>query len=105
MFVPHGVGKSVRKEKSYFCLEVDTAGVKRLPNKENRDLVWDDPIFLLFLVEKIFVDAVKHNFSLESDGLRDHLACFAEHLNMARQMIHPPHRKQSKFGALRPSLT
>ncbi|KAF7818517.1 Eukaryotic translation initiation factor 3 subunit A [Senna tora] len=80
------------------------------------------PFFDFSVVEKISVDAVKHNFvsmkvdhmksviifskmSLESDGLRDHLASFAEHLNKARQMIHPPDRKQSKIGALLPNLT
>ena len=43
--------------------------------------------------------------SLESDGLRDHLAVFADHLNKARQMIHPPARKASKIGSLLPTLT
>jgi len=43
--------------------------------------------------------------SLESDGLRDHLANFAEQLNKARQMIYPPDRKPSKLGALLPTLT
>jgi len=43
--------------------------------------------------------------SLESDGLRDHLANFAEQLNKARQMIYPPDRRSSKLGALLPSLT
>lgn len=43
--------------------------------------------------------------SLESDGLRDHLANFAEQLNKARQMIYPPDRRSSKLGALLPSLS
>ena len=43
--------------------------------------------------------------SLESDGLRDHLANFAEQLNKARQMIYPPDKKPSKLGALLPTLT
>ncbi|KAI4300137.1 hypothetical protein L6164_033548 [Bauhinia variegata] len=74
------------------------------------------------VVEKISVDAVKHDFvsmkvdhmrnvvifckrSLESDGLREHLAVFAEYLNKARQMIHPPAKKPSKLGAFLPNLT
>ncbi|OIV92120.1 hypothetical protein TanjilG_26978 [Lupinus angustifolius] len=80
------------------------------------------PFFDFSVVEKISVDAVKQKFvsmkvdhmknvvvfskvSLESDGLRDHLASFAEQLNKARQMIYPPERKPSKLGALLPSLT
>ncbi|CAL0309828.1 unnamed protein product [Lupinus luteus] len=80
------------------------------------------PFFDFSVVEKISVDAVKQKFvsmkidhmrnvvvfskvSLESDGLRDHLANFAEQLNKARQMIYPPERKPSKLGALLPSLT
>ncbi|KAK7245252.1 hypothetical protein RIF29_40088 [Crotalaria pallida] len=80
------------------------------------------PFFDFSVVEKISVDAVKQKFismkvdhmknvvifcklSLESDGLRDHLANFAEQLNRARQMIYPPERKPSKLGALLPSLT
>jgi translation initiation factor 3 subunit A len=43
--------------------------------------------------------------SLEADGLKDHLASFAEQLNKARQMICPPDRKQSKLGALLPALS
>ncbi|XP_028784230.1 LOW QUALITY PROTEIN: eukaryotic translation initiation factor 3 subunit A-like [Neltuma alba] len=79
------------------------------------------PFFDFSVVEKISVDAAKHKFvsmkvdhmrkvvvfcktNLESDGLRDHLAKFAEHLNKARQMIYPPDRKPSKIGALLPSL-
>ncbi|RDY04555.1 Eukaryotic translation initiation factor 3 subunit A, partial [Mucuna pruriens] len=80
------------------------------------------PFFDFSVVEKISVDAVKQKFvsmkvdhmrsvvifcktSLESDGLKDHLANFAEQLNKARQMIYPPDRKPSKLGALLPSLT
>ncbi|WVZ07352.1 hypothetical protein V8G54_020698 [Vigna mungo] len=80
------------------------------------------PFFDFSVVEKIAVDAVKQKFvsmkvdhmknvvifsktSLESDGLRDHLANFAEQLNKARQMIYPPDRKPSKLGALLPTLT
>ncbi|XP_054781160.1 eukaryotic translation initiation factor 3 subunit A [Prosopis cineraria] len=79
------------------------------------------PFFDFSVVEKISVDAAKHQFvsmkvdhmrnvvvfcktSLESDGLRDHLANFAEHLNKARQMIYPPDRKPSKIAALLPTL-
>ncbi|CDP06639.1 unnamed protein product [Coffea canephora] len=67
------------------------------------------------VVEKISVDAVKHNFipmkvdhmkgavffgeqTLESDGLRDHLALFAESLSKARVMIYPPVKKARKLG-------
>ncbi|XP_061341479.1 eukaryotic translation initiation factor 3 subunit A-like [Gastrolobium bilobum] len=80
------------------------------------------PFFDFSVVEKISVDAVKQKFvsmkvdhmenvvifskmSLESDGLGDHLANFAEQLNKARQMIYPPDRKPSKIGALLPTLT
>ncbi|WJX79173.1 Eukaryotic translation initiation factor 3 subunit A [Trifolium repens] len=80
------------------------------------------PFFDFSVVEKISVDAVKQKFlsmkvdhmknvvifcktSLEADGLKDHLASFAEQLNKARQMICPPDRKQSKLGALLPALS
>ncbi|KAL2344972.1 hypothetical protein Fmac_006257 [Flemingia macrophylla] len=80
------------------------------------------PFFDFSIVEKISVDAVKQKFvsmkvdhmknvvifcktSLESDGLKDHLANFAEQLNKARQMICPPDNKPSKLGALLPTLT
>ncbi|KAG4950192.1 hypothetical protein JHK86_043431 [Glycine max] len=43
--------------------------------------------------------------SLESDGLRDQLANFAEELNKARQMIYPPDKRSSKLGASLPSLS
>ncbi|KAL3531838.1 hypothetical protein ACH5RR_005359 [Cinchona calisaya] len=71
--------------------------------------------FNFAVVEKIFVDAIKHNFiamkvdhmkgavffgrqNLESDGLRDHLALFAESLSKARVMIYPPLKKEQKLG-------
>ncbi|CAI9098188.1 OLC1v1034796C3 [Oldenlandia corymbosa var. corymbosa] len=74
------------------------------------------------VVEKISVDAVKHNFiamkvdhmkgavffgqqKLESDGLRDHLALFAESLSNARIMIYPPAKKAQKLGQLLPNLS
>ncbi|PNX79827.1 eukaryotic translation initiation factor 3 subunit a, partial [Trifolium pratense] len=80
------------------------------------------PFFDFSVVEKISVDAVKQKFlsmkvdhmknvvifcktSLEADGLKDHLASFAEQLNKARQLICPPDRKQSKLGALLPTLS
>lgn len=67
------------------------------------------------VVEKISVDAIKHNFiamkvdhmkgtiffgqqNLESDGLRDHLALFAESLSKARVMIYPPLKREKKLG-------
>ncbi|CAJ2671942.1 unnamed protein product [Trifolium pratense] len=79
------------------------------------------PFFDFSVVEKISVDAVKHKFlsmkidhmkkvvifgkkSLEADDLSGHLANFAEQLNVARQMICPPVRKQSKLELLLPSL-
>lgn len=72
-------------------------------------------------VEKISVDAVKHNFlamkvdhmkgvvafgnsGLESDGMRDHLMIFAESLNKARSMILPPVKKASQIGEMLPDL-
>ncbi|KAI8022274.1 Eukaryotic translation initiation factor 3 subunit A [Camellia lanceoleosa] len=72
-------------------------------------------------VEKISVDAVKHNFlamkvdhmkgvvafgnsGLESDGMRDHLMIFAESLNKARSMILPPVKKASQLGEMLPDL-
>ncbi|KAF3447820.1 hypothetical protein FNV43_RR08526 [Rhamnella rubrinervis] len=79
------------------------------------------PFYDFSVVEKISVDAVKYNFvamkvdhmkgvvlfgnlNIESDGLRDHLAMFAESLNHARTMIHPPAKKASKLGEVLPSL-
>ncbi|CAI9762036.1 unnamed protein product [Fraxinus pennsylvanica] len=73
------------------------------------------PFFDFSVVEKISVDAVKHNFlamkvdyvkdavffgnkNLESDGLRHHLATFAESLSKARIMIHPPVKRSLKSG-------
>ncbi|XP_062166016.1 eukaryotic translation initiation factor 3 subunit A-like [Alnus glutinosa] len=79
------------------------------------------PFFDFSVVEKISVDAVKHNFvalkvdhmkgvvifgnmGLESEILRDHLTILAENLNKARAMIYPPARNASKLGELLPSL-
>ncbi|XWS41335.1 hypothetical protein CRYUN_Cryun17cG0072700 [Craigia yunnanensis] len=73
------------------------------------------------MVEKISVDAVKHNFiamkidhmkgivvfgdmGLESDRLRAHLTNFAESLNNARAMIYPPVEKVSKLAEIFPGL-
>ncbi|GKV07478.1 hypothetical protein SLEP1_g19253 [Rubroshorea leprosula] len=75
------------------------------------------PFFDFSMVEKISVDAVKHNFiamkvdhmkgvvlfgnmGLESDGLRDHLTVLAESLNKARAMIYPPVKTDLKLGEL-----
>ncbi|GAV87136.1 PCI domain-containing protein [Cephalotus follicularis] len=75
------------------------------------------PFFDFSVVEKISVDAVKYNFvamkvdhmkgvvlfdnlGLESDGMRDCLAIFAESLNRARAMIYPPAKKASKLGEM-----
>ncbi|KAL6970708.1 Eukaryotic translation initiation factor 3 subunit A [Sarracenia purpurea var. burkii] len=72
-------------------------------------------------VEKVSVDAVKHNFiamkvdhmkgvvifgnlDLESDGMSDHLMIFAESLNKAKAIISPPAKKTSKIGELLPGL-
>nr|XP_016435220.1 PREDICTED: eukaryotic translation initiation factor 3 subunit A-like [Nicotiana tabacum] len=66
-------------------------------------------------IEKIAVDAVRHNFvavkvdhmkhavffgkqSIEAEGLRDHLSLFAESLSKARLMIYPPAKKAAKLG-------
>ncbi|KDP23427.1 hypothetical protein JCGZ_23260 [Jatropha curcas] len=79
------------------------------------------PFLDFSVVEKISVDAVKHNFlamkvehtkgvilfnnlGLESDGLRDHLAIFAESLNKVRALIYPPAKKSSKLGEILPGL-
>ncbi|KAA8545218.1 hypothetical protein F0562_020002 [Nyssa sinensis] len=79
------------------------------------------PFFEFSAVEKISVDAVKHNFivmkvdhmkgavvfgnsGLESDGLRGHLTIFAESLNKARAMIYPPEKKASKLAEMLPGL-
>ncbi|CAA3000718.1 eukaryotic translation initiation factor 3 subunit A-like [Olea europaea subsp. europaea] len=73
------------------------------------------PFFDFSIVEKISVDAVKHHFfamkvdymkgsvsfgnkNLESEGLRHHLATFAESLSKTRIMIHPPVRGAPKSG-------
>ncbi|KAI9075681.1 hypothetical protein K1719_042378 [Acacia pycnantha] len=74
------------------------------------------PFFDFSVVEKISVDAAKHNFvsmkvdhmksavvfskkSLESDGLRDSLASLAEYLNKPRLVIYPPESKPSNLEA------
>ncbi|KAK6911617.1 Proteasome component (PCI) domain [Dillenia turbinata] len=80
------------------------------------------PFLEFSAVEKISVDAVKHNFvvmkvdhekgvikfcdpGLESDGLRDHLTLFAESLTKARAMIYPPASKAaSKLAEVLPGL-
>ncbi|KAM1549307.1 hypothetical protein ACFX1Z_010380 [Malus domestica] len=79
------------------------------------------PFYDFSVVEKIYVDAVKHNFiamkvdhmkgvmlfgnlGLESDGLRDHLTNLAESLNKARSMMYPPIKGESKLVEILPSL-
>ncbi|KAF0918346.1 hypothetical protein E2562_023517 [Oryza meyeriana var. granulata] len=73
------------------------------------------PFFDFSVVEKISVDAVKHNFvamkvnhlsgavhfgnmDIESDCLSNHLSVLADSLNKARSLIHPPVKKPSKLG-------
>ncbi|KAK4725014.1 hypothetical protein R3W88_027793 [Solanum pinnatisectum] len=73
------------------------------------------PFFDLAAIEKISVDAVRHNFvaikvdhlndsvlfgkqSIEAEGLRDHLSLFAESLSKARLLIYPPAKKVAKLG-------
>ncbi|TMW91820.1 hypothetical protein EJD97_013842 [Solanum chilense] len=73
------------------------------------------PFFDFAAIEKISVDAVRHNFvaikvdhlngsvlfgkqSIEAEGLRDHLSLFAESLCNARLMIYPPAKKVAKLG-------
>ncbi|KAK6915640.1 Proteasome component (PCI) domain, partial [Dillenia turbinata] len=79
------------------------------------------PFLEFSAVEKISVDAVKHNFiamkvdhtkgvikfcdpGLESDGLHDHLTRFAEFLTKARAMIYPSASKASKLAEVLPGL-
>ncbi|XP_077214480.1 eukaryotic translation initiation factor 3 subunit A-like [Tasmannia lanceolata] len=79
------------------------------------------PFFNFSVVEKISVEAVKHNFvvmkvdhlkaavlfgnaDLESDQLRDHLAVLAESLNKARNMIYLPVKKVSRLSDTLPGL-
>ncbi|KAL8139989.1 hypothetical protein V2J09_006010 [Rumex salicifolius] len=79
------------------------------------------PFFDFSVVEKISVEAVKHNFiamkidhmkdavlfgslELESDDLRAHLSLFAESLNKARAMMYPSVRKASKIADVLPGL-
>ncbi|CAH1441890.1 unnamed protein product [Lactuca virosa] len=80
------------------------------------------PFFDFSVVEKISVDAVKHNFismkvdhrkgavlfgsqGLESEGIRAHLSVFAESLTKARSMVIPPTMKALKHGETLTSLT
>ncbi|CAO2174403.1 unnamed protein product [Urochloa humidicola] len=73
------------------------------------------PFFDFAVVEKISVDAVKHNFvaikvnhlsgavhfgtvDIESDGLSEHLSVLADSLNKARNQIRPQVKKPSKLG-------
>ncbi|GMH20517.1 hypothetical protein Nepgr_022358 [Nepenthes gracilis] len=79
------------------------------------------PFFDFSVVEKISVDAVKHNFitmkvnymkgavlfenlDLEAVGLKEHLTLLAESLNKARIMIYPPVMKASKVAEILPGL-
>ncbi|GJN37643.1 hypothetical protein PR202_gb26619 [Eleusine coracana subsp. coracana] len=73
------------------------------------------PFFDFAVVEKISVDAVKHNFlamkvnhlsgavhfgtvDIEADGLSDHLSVLADSLNKAGNLIHPRVRKPFKHA-------
>ncbi|KAG8046166.1 hypothetical protein GUJ93_ZPchr0008g13254 [Zizania palustris] len=73
------------------------------------------PFFDFAAVEKISVDAVKHNFvamkvnhfsravhfgntDIESDGLSNHLSVLTDSLNKARSLIHTPVKKPSRLG-------
>ncbi|KAG2312270.1 hypothetical protein Bca52824_023827 [Brassica carinata] len=79
------------------------------------------PFFEFSVVEKISVDAVKNNFvamkvdhmkgvvifgnlGIESDGLKDHLAVFAESLNKVRAMLFPVPSIASKLSGILPNL-
>ncbi|CAA7018249.1 unnamed protein product [Microthlaspi erraticum] len=79
------------------------------------------PFFEFSVVEKISVDAVKNSFvamkvdhmkgvvifgnlGIESDGLKDHLAVFAESLSKVRAMLFPVPSKASKLGGIVPNL-
>ncbi|KAG5410790.1 hypothetical protein IGI04_007109 [Brassica rapa subsp. trilocularis] len=79
------------------------------------------PFFEFSVVEKISVDAVKNSFvamkvdhmkgvvifgnlGIESDGLKDHLAVFAECLSKVRAMLYPVPSKESKLGGILPNL-
>ncbi|KAF2576739.1 hypothetical protein F2Q70_00003428 [Brassica cretica] len=44
------------------------------------------------------------NLGIESDGLKDHLAVFAESLNKVRAMLYPVPSKASKLGGIVPNL-
>ncbi|KAD4179657.1 hypothetical protein R6Q59_032001 [Mikania micrantha] len=79
------------------------------------------PFFDFSVVERISVEAVKHNFiamkidhmkgavifgdlGFESDILQDHLSALAINLNKSRSMIYPSQTKASKLSAMLPSL-
>ncbi|CAL1407529.1 unnamed protein product [Linum trigynum] len=79
------------------------------------------PFFGFDVVERIAVDAVKHEFIamkvdhmnsvvmfedvlLESDGLRDHLAAFVKSLNKAKAMMYPSAKISSKLSDILPPL-
>ncbi|KAL7591610.1 hypothetical protein Lser_V15G33844 [Lactuca serriola] len=79
------------------------------------------PFFDFSAVERISVDAVKHNFiamkvdhmkgaiifgdlGFESDTLQDHLSVLAINLNKSRSLIYPSQSKASKLSAMLPSL-
>nr|GMD03867.1 eukaryotic translation initiation factor 3 subunit A-like [Ipomoea batatas]GME13694.1 eukaryotic translation initiation factor 3 subunit A-like [Ipomoea batatas] len=80
------------------------------------------PFFDFVVVEKISVEAVKHNFiamkadhmkgavffgkqSIESEGLRNHLSTLTESLSKVRIMIYPPMMKAAKLGEALSGLT
>jgi hypothetical protein len=60
---------------------------------------------LSYYLTKYYANLFGFYQSLEDDGLKDHLASFAEQFYKAREMICPPDRKQSKLGALLPTLS
>ncbi|KAI3754987.1 hypothetical protein L1987_54779 [Smallanthus sonchifolius] len=79
------------------------------------------PFFDFSAVERISVEAVKHNFiamkidhmkgavifddlGFESDVLQDHLSALAVNLNKSRSMIYPSQTKASKLSAMLLSL-
>ncbi|KAK9073903.1 hypothetical protein SSX86_006497 [Deinandra increscens subsp. villosa] len=79
------------------------------------------PFFDFSFVERICVDAVKHNFiamkvdhmkgavifgdlGFESDILQDHLSVLAVNLTKSRSMIYPSQAKASKLSDMLPSL-
>ncbi|CAH1419341.1 unnamed protein product [Lactuca virosa] len=79
------------------------------------------PFFDFSAVERISVDAVKHNFiamkvdhmkgaiifgdlGFESDILQDHLSVLAINLNKSRSLIYPSQSKASKLSAMLPRV-